>query len=717
MTSCTKSTSCCSGKPASAPLSASQNVRRYKWSIRGMHCGSCAAKVEKALRSVKGVQQVRVAFATERLLIDLAPSESTQGVEAVIKEMGYTLEEPGKSVEDEPLWKSHSTFTLLAILTTVATVLFFINPAWGSLGFYAATVLGVIPFVKKSLSQIKNGTWFGIETLMSVAAIGALILGETIEAVLVLLLFSLGEMLEGFAGRKAKAGIKSLMQLTPDIAYRIEGDARIEVPAEFLAPSELIEVRPGDRLPVDATITSVHGVFDESALTGESIPVTREQGEKVMAGCLVVDQPVRLTVVSEPGKNAIDRIVTLIEEAEERRAPIARLIDRFSAWYTPLVMGIAALAMIIPPFLLGATWHASAYKALTLLLIACPCALVVSIPAAVTSALASASRFGALVKGGAALEQLRLIKQLAFDKTGTLTEGKPQVTSVVAINEDENTLLSLTAAVEQGSSHPLAKAIINEVKRRELPLTEAENIRVLTGRGVEGKVEGRTVKILTPRYVEERLLSDHQLTITELESQGNTTIVVQDDEKVLGVIGLADTLRSDAVEAIQRLKKIGVNCVMLTGDNRRAAAAIAGKLGIEYKAELLPEDKVKAITELQAENRGAVAMVGDGINDAPALKTAELGIAMGRGSDVALETADAALTHERLVELANMISLSKETAKITRQNIALALGINTFFLMTTLFGMTGLMAAVLSDAGGTVLVTLNALRLMQRKQY
>ncbi len=693
------------------------STHRFKWSIRGMHCGSCAAKVEKALMSVSGVSQARVAFATERLLVDMN-SDNTHAIKKLIKEMGYSLEETDQPEEDEPLWKSHSTFTLLAVLTTVATLLYFINPAWGAFGFYVATVMGVIPFTKKALSQIKNGTWFGIETLMTVAALGALILGETVEAVLVLLLFSLGEMLEGFAGRKAKAGIKSLMQLTPDTAFRIQDNERVEVPADFLVPGEIIEVRPGDRLPVDATLNSTNGLFDESALTGESMPVTREADEKVMAGSLVVDQPVRLTVVSEPGSNAIDRIITLIEDAEERRAPIARMIDKFSAWYTPLVMAIAALVMVIPPLLLGAAWQPWAYKALTLLLIACPCALVVSIPAAVTSALAAASRFGALIKGGAALEQLRLVKKLAFDKTGTLTEGKPQVTAVVPVNEDENQLLALAATIEQGSSHPLATAIINEANSRNLSLTEASDVRVLTGMGVKGQVDNRIITILAPRHVEAHYL-DHSLTekIERLESEGNTVIVVQDDQQVLGLIGLADTLRNDAVEAIAVLKEIGVDCVMLTGDNRRAAAAIAGKLGIDYKAELLPEDKVKAIAALQSENKGAVAMVGDGINDAPALKTAELGIAMGRGSDVALETADAALTHERLIELANMIGLSKDTAKITRQNIALALGINTFFLMTTLFGMTGLMAAVLSDAGGTVLVTLNALRLMQKRKY
>nr|MDT0250677.1 heavy metal translocating P-type ATPase [Endozoicomonas sp.] len=584
--------------------------------------------------------------------------------------------------------------------------------------FYAATAIGVVPFARKSFTQARSGTWFGIESLMTVAAVGALTLGENVEAMLVLFLFSLGELLEGFAARRARAGVKSLMNLTPDTATRIENHQRVEhVPAEFLLRGDIIEVRPGDRLPVDGTVISNLGVFDESALTGESMPVTRGTGEKIMAGCLVVNQVVRLEVTSEPGKNAIDRIIQLIEEAEERRAPIARLIDTFSGWYTPLVMGIAALVAVVPPLLLGAAWEPWLYKALTLLLIACPCALVVSIPAAVTSALAAATRFGALIKGGAALEQLRLVKLLAFDKTGTLTEGKPQVTVIEPVSVDDDTLISLAASVEQGSSHPLAKAIIDAARERGLWIPEAQEVRVLAGKGVEGEVDGQVVRILAPRHVTQKMLATHDLgsLIEQHESAGNTVVVVLDDDKVLGLIGLADTLREDAAEAIASLKAIGVDSVMLTGDNQRAAAAIAGKLGIEFKAELLPEDKVLAIQALQAKNQGAVAMVGDGINDAPALKAAELGIAMGRGSDVALETADAALTHERLPELARMIRLSQRTARITRQNIMLALGINTFFLLTTLFGVTGLMAAVLSDAGGTVLVTLNALRLMRSK--
>ena len=691
---------------------------RYQWFIRGMDCGGCATKIEKALRSLPGVRQVKVAYATERLLISLDNAQTVDKVQAIVRQLGFTLQDNASGASEKPLWQSHFSFVLLACLTVLASSLSFFFPPVGHHAFTLAVIAGIIPFAKKAIGQIKNGSWFGMETLITLAALGALLLGETVEGVLVLLLFSLGEMLEGLAGHKAKTGIKSLMQLTPEHAIKITANECEEIPAELLAVGDDIEVRPGDRLPVDGIVKSVSGLFNESALTGESMPAFRAQGQTVMAGSLVVDQPVCLSVTSEPGHNAIDRIITLIEEAENNRAPIARMIDKFSAWYTPLIMIMAILVMVTPPLLFGVDIQSSAYKALTLLLIACPCALVISIPAAVTSALASAARFGALIKGGASLEQLRLIKTLAFDKTGTLTAGNPKVTAIIAVEESEAELLAWAAAIEQSSNHPLAKAITHEAKARELTIPDVTDAKVLVGQGVQGKIDHQLITLLSPRHaVQEHITGKMLEQIAQLEHNGNTVVVMQSEHRTLGLIGLADTLRSDAIEAVEKIKQLGINVVMLTGDNQRAAAAIAGKLGIKYQAELLPEGKVAAIKTLQQKNQGIVAMVGDGINDAPALKTAELGIAMGCGSDIALESADAALTHERLTELAAMIKLSKNTIKITRQNIILALSINTFFLLTTLLGITGLMGAVLSDTGGSVLITLNALRLMRSSAY
>lgn len=415
-------------------------------------------------------------------------------------------------------------------------------------------------------------------------------------------------------------------------------------------------------------------------------------------------------MLSEPGASAIDRILTLIEEAEERRAPIERFIDRFSRIYTPVIMVIALLVTLIPPLMFDGGWQEWIYKGLTLLLIGCPCALVISTPAAITSGLAAAARRGALIKGGAALEQLGRITQVAFDKTGTLTVGKPRVTAIhPASGISEAELLALAAAVEQGATHPLAQAIVREAQTRDLAIPTAESQRTLAGTGIEAQVNGERILICAAGKQPTAAFAGQ---ISELENAGQTVVLVLRNEIVLGVLALQDTLRDDARDAIRELHQLGVNGVILTGDNPRAAAAIAGELDLAFKAGLLPEDKVQAVTAL---NRQApLAMVGDGINDAPAMKAASIGIAMGSGTDVALETADAALTHNRLRGLAQMITLARATHANIRQNIAIALGLKAIFLVTTLLGFTGLWLAILADTGATVLVTANALRLLRK---
>jgi Cd2+/Zn2+-exporting ATPase len=370
-------------------------------------------------------------------------------------------------------------------------------------------------------------------------------------------------------------------------------------------------------------------------------------------------------------------------------------------------MLIALLVAVVPPLLFSAPWEAWIYKGLTLLLIGCPCALVISTPAAITSGLAAAARRGALIKGGAALEQLSQVQQIGFDKTGTLTVGKPQVTGIYPADD---ALLSLAAAVEQGSTHPLAQAIVREAQSRGLMIPAASAQRALMGSGIEAVVEGRQVLICAADKFPADAFSPQ---IRDLEQAGQTVVIVVVDGVAKGVLALRDTLRDDAKEAVAALHKLGIQGVILTGDNPRAAAAIASELDLEYRAGLLPADKVQAVTGLNAQ--APLAMVGDGINDAPAMKAATIGIAMGSGTDVALETADAALTHNRLTGLAQMISLARATRTNIRQNITIALGLKGIFLVTTLLGITGLWLAVLADTGATVLVTANALRLLRRK--
>ena len=425
-----------------------------------------------------------------------------------------------------------------------------------------------------------------------------------------------------------------------------------------------------------------------------------------------------MKVVSEPGSNAIDRILHLIEEAEGQRAPIERFIDKFSRWYTPAIMLLALLTVLLPPLLYAEPWEQWIYRGLTLLLIGCPCALVISTPAAVTSALAAATRQGALIKGGAALEALAHVDTVAFDKTGTLTEGKPEVTLVESLTEQDATKwLRVAAAIELGSHHPLAQAIVNHAKAQQLELPGAEAIRALPGMGVEGRVDSQKWRLLAPSRLPS-LAPELLQRVTELEQQGQTLVVLCDAEQEplfpVAIIALRDQLRVEAAEAIAKLRHLGIDSIMLTGDNPRTAKAIAEELAIDWRAGLLPEDKVSEVAAL-AERRN-VAMTGDGINDAPAMKRARIGIAMGGGTDAALETADAALTHNQLGGVAAMIHLARATLSNIRQNIALALGLKAIFLVTSLLGITGLWLAVMADTGATVLVTANALRLL-RKRY
>jgi len=737
-TSVSSSDACCAHTesnevaPDDEEPESSRLTTRLSWLVTGMDCPSCAGKVEKAVQALPQVTYCRVAFATEKLLVDIEQDSNTSTTESIkqqindaVVNVGFKLQQVGKKPADSEESSSlalslrenwHAVTLVCAIV--IAAILTQFNSDASQWLFTFASVFGVIPVINRAIKLARSGTPFAIETLMSVATVGALILGETAEAAMVLVLFMIGEKLESYAAGKARKGVKSLMSLVPDEATTIVGDKRVVVAASELKPGDIIEIKPGDRLSADGALLASGISFDESVLTGESIPVEHQRDDIVMAGSLAINRVAQLRVVSEPGNNAIDRILHLIEEAEENKAPIERFIDRFSRWYTPAMMLLALVVVIVPPLLFGGDWTEWVYKGLTLLLIACPCALVISTPAAVTSALSAASKRGVLVKGGAALEQIGRIQQIAFDKTGTLTQGVPAVTSVVSFIDDEEKVLQLAASIEQTSNHPLAKAILTHAALKAVSLLTVTNDQTLAGLGVQGEVqEGdstQLIKLLAPHHMTTQLaqLPAVRIAIENLENGGNTTVVVLQDDKVIGLVALADSIREDARQAIEQLQQLGINTVMLTGDNRRTAKVIADSLGMEYRAELLPEDKLRIVGEL---NQGKdTAMVGDGINDAPAMKRAKIGIAMGGGTDVALEAADIALMHNRLVELPKMVELGRDTLANIKQNITLAVGLKAVFLVTTLLGFTGLWVAILADSGATVLVTANALRLLRK---
>ncbi|KAF6664002.1 zinc/cadmium/mercury/lead-transporting ATPase [Pantoea sp. EKM101V] len=713
---------CCesNSSPGTEADAAEESDRRdagypFSWQVSGMDCPGCARTIETAVRQISGVTDARVLFSSEKLVVS-ASQDVRNAVEQAVRKAGFELTASSASSVTpaaRPGWQQNRMLLLLALLVLLSSVLGQFAPAWGDRLFVLTTLIGLAPVARGAWQRLRSGSPFTIETLMTLASAGALIIGAHAEAAMVLLLFQLGEQLEGYAAARARSGVTRLMALRPESAIRLQRGQRTEVPLTALRPGDRIEVAAGSRLPVDGRLISPLASFDESALTGESLPVTRASGETIPAGATSVDRQVELEVVSEPGESAIDRILQLIEEAETHRAPVERFIDQFSRLYTPLVMLLSLLVMVGPPLLGAGDWQPWIYKGLTLLLIGCPCALVISTPAAITSGLAAAARQGALIKGGAALERLSSLRRVAFDKTGTLTPGKPQLTQILRFGAaSEAEMLALSAAAEQGATHPLASAIVAAAQARHLAMPDARDQQVLAGRGIRARVADQQIGLLTPAHAP-GLTAQQRRQIAQQEEEGNTLVVLMRDGEALGALALRDRLRSDAVAAIQGLNRLGIESLMLTGDNPRAAATLARELGIDYRASLLPADKVSAIRELSQQQ--PLAMVGDGINDAPAMKAATLGIAMGSGTDVALEAADAALTRNQLTQLAPMIALARRTRRIIRQNIGIALGLKAIFLVTTLLGLTGLWLAVLADSGATALVTANALRLLRHR--
>jgi Cd2+/Zn2+-exporting ATPase len=743
-------------------------VERSRFKVAGMDCAACAKKIDTAARRVDGVTDVSVSVTAGTMTVEHRSDTDLPGLARRIEGLGYgvsalslpPLPAPAQAEEahgarcghdhshhahqpqhgtdaqhnhaadrapgakaaphahgtgESPWWWSaKARLTILCGLALAAAFLLAkLVPETASWAFVAAMAVGLVPIARRAVMAAVNGSPFTIETLMSIAAVGAVVIGATEEAAAVVFLFLVGELLEGVAAGRARAGIKALADLVPRTALLETGGRTAEVPADTLAVGATILVRPGDRMPADGTILTGQGALDESPVTGESVPVRKAPGDPVFAGTINLDAAIRVEVTAAAADNTIARIIRLVEEAQESKAPTERFIDRFSAWYTPCVMVVAALVAVVPPLGFGQDWAEWIYKGLAVLLIGCPCALVISTPAAIAAGLSAGARRGLLMKGGAVLETLGKITMVAFDKTGTLTEGKPKVTDIVAAGYSEAETLRLAAGLEVGSSHPLAQAILAEARRRAVELNAATDATAIGGEGVAGTVGDVELFLGSPQAAEKRAGLPRQLreAISRLNDEGKSVSVLLADGAVAGAIAMRDEPRDDARRGIEALGRLGVGALMLTGDNRRTAAAIASGLGLEPRAELLPRDKQRIVGELRRAGE-RVAKVGDGINDAPALAAADVGIAMGGGTDVALETADAAILHGRVMDVAAMVALSRATMANIRQNIAISLGLKAVFLVTTVIGVTGLWPAILADTGATVIVTANAMRLL-----
>ncbi len=700
--------------------------------VSEMDCAECARTVRGAIGNVAGASDVSVNFTTQTLRLTLDEARTPRAaLERDLARLGYPprlkggevlADAPGGAVaggayggpETPPAWyrTAKGRFVIVTgALLVVSALLALTFPSLAPWGFTAATLIGVAPLARKAWASARLGRPFTINTLISLAALGAVAIGEAPEGAIVVFLFAIGELLETVAAGRARASIHALAALAPKVALLLEGGRAREVPVAALAVGDLVHVQPGGRVPADGTIVEGSAGIDEAPVTGESMPVAKAPGDALFAGSIATDAVLTVRVDRPASDSTIARIIHLVEEAESSKAPVARFIDRFSSVYTPAAMLAALLVAVVPPLLFGADWGEWVYRALALLLIACPCALVLSVPAAVTSGISAGARRGLLIKGGAVLEAIGDVKTVAFDKTGTLTENRPQVTDVVPLAASEDEVLRLAAAVETGSAHPLAKAILKRAEALDVPV--AVDARAVPGQAVTASVAGKAYAVGSPRYAAERapLPPAAEAQAVRLEDEGKTVVVLLQGHTPLGLIAIRDEPRADAAEAVKRLTRLGVRSVMLTGDNARTGQAIADHLGLEARSELLPEDKLAAIDDLKRD--GKVAMVGDGINDAPALAQADVGIAMGGGTDVALETAGAALLRANATGVSDLIELSRATMRNIRQNVTFALGLKAVFLVTTLLGITGLWPAILSDTGATVVVTANALRLLR----
>lgn len=715
----------------------SETMMQSRFRIGGMDCAACAAKIDAAVRRLPGVAEVAISVTAGSMTVDHDPGTDLATLQKRVAGLGYTVAPSARtdalmttSGEEHAHDQSHAhadgpeegawwsmpkmrlTIASGAALVT-AWIVAQLIPSLDGPAFALAMLVGLVPIARRAAAAAMAGSPFSIEMLMSIAAIGAVVIGAGEEGAVVVFLFLVGEMLEGVAAGRARASIRGLAGLVPKTVHVERNGGLTEVAAEQVEIGAVIVARPGDRIGADGEIIEGEGAIDEAPVTGESVPTRKGPGAAVFAGTINIDAVIRIRVLAAAADNTIARVIRLVEEAQESKAPIERFIDRFARYYTPAVVIGAVLVALVPPLLLEGAWSDWTYRALALLLIGCPCALVISTPAAIAAALSAGARRGLLMKGGAVLEMLGKVTDMALDKTGTLTEGKPRVTDVIPYGRTESQLLAMAASLEVGSNHPLAQAILESAKAANVMVLPAKDARAVAGKGVAGRFGGAELFLGSASTAGERvsLGSPAEVRIAALHDAGKTVAVLLAGDHLAGLIAMRDEPRADAAAGVRALKEAGITPLMLTGDNRRTAVAIGNDLGIEVHAELLPQDKQRIVRELQARNR-IVGKVGDGINDAPALAAANVGIAMGGGTDVALETADAAVLHGRMVDVGHMVMLGRAAMANIHQNIAIALGLKAVFLATTIAGITGLWPAILADTGATVLVTANAMRLL-----
>ncbi len=700
-----------------------QDMKTYR--VQGFSCSNCANTFENNVKALQGVEDAKVNFGASKIYVQ-GTTTIEELEEAGAFENLKVRDDKEQKVVRESFWKQKANIKVYisAVLLVVSWILsqqYGENHLIPTIGYATAIVIGGYTlFIQgfKNLSKFK----FDMKTLMTIAIIGAAAIGQWGEGAMVVILFAISEALERYSVDKARQSIESLMDIAPKEAVIRRNNEEIKVHVEDILVGDIMIVKPGQKLAMDGRVVKGISTLNQAAITGESVPVTKTLEDEVFAGTLNEEGLLEVEVTKKVEDTTIAKIIHLVEEAQAERAPSQAFVDRFAQYYTPLIVVLALLIAVVPPLLFSAAWSTWVYQGLAVLVVGCPCALVVSTPVAVVTAIGNAANNGVLIKGGIHLEEAGALKAIAFDKTGTLTKGVPAVTDIVTYSGNENDLLTITAAIEKGSQHPLASALMREAESKGLDFDKlvVEDFQSITGKGVKAKVNNEMYYVGSPKIFEEIhgvLESNQKRQINDIEAQGKTVMVLGNEEEILSLIAVADEIRETSKAVINQLNKIGIETVMLTGDNERTAREIGKQVGVsDIKASLLPEDKLNFIKELRGKHK-KVGMVGDGVNDAPALAASTVGVAMGgAGTDTALETADIALMSEDLNQLPYTIKLSRKAVAIIKQNITFSLAIKLLALLLVIPGWLTLWIAIFADMGATLLVTLNSLRLLKRKK-
>ena len=706
-----------------------EDIEVYR--VDGFSCAGCASTFEKNVKRLDGVTDAQVNFGASKITVhgsttlkDLEKAGSFENLKVrPEKEKENQLQEG--SMVNNSFWRKHITVIGAFIFVIFGFISHLTNGEENFvtiLAFATSMVIGGFQLFKVGLINLSR-LQFDMKTLMTIAVIGAAIIGEWSEGAIVVILFAISEALERFSMDKARQSIRSLMDIAPKEALIKRNGQEMTVRVDEIVIGDIMIVKPGQKIAMDGLVVKGHSSINQSAITGESIPVEKNIDDEIFAGTLNKEGLLEVQVTKKVEDTTISKVIQLVEDAQSERAPSQAFVDRFARYYTPAIIVVAALVAVIPPLFMGLSWDIWIYQGLAVLVVGCPCALVISTPVSIVTAIGNAAKHGVLIKGGVYLEETGSLKAIAFDKTGTLTKGVPVVTDFKMLRDsDDNEILSVVAALESKSQHPLASSIVQKAELENIPYKELDvtNFSSLTGKGIKGTINNTTYYIGSPKLFKEfnELSSTELEQVQTLQEQGKTVMVIGTNQIVIALIAVADEVRESSKSVISKLHNIGIrSTIMLTGDNNATAKAIGEQIGVtNVKSELMPEDKLTYIKEFR-KTYGKVAMVGDGVNDAPALAASTVGIAMGgAGTDTALETADIALMGDDLKKLPYTIKLSRRALTIIKQNISFSLAIKLLALLLVVPGWLTLWIAILADVGATLLVTANGLRLLRVKE-